>query len=338
MPNDVIFGRQTELLDVEAFLRDAEPGAASLAITGNAGIGKTTIWREGIRSAPAQGYRVLKAEPTESERLLSFSGLADLLRPLPVELLESLPAVQRDALEIALLRRDAGPEGASGQVVAAALLSLVRELAAEKSLLLAVDDAQWLDAATSDALSFVVRRVDDLPVRILLSVRVTAGRPLTFEQSLPLARRRDILVGALSTAAVHDVIKRELGRSLPRPLVVQIAATSGGNALYAVEIARELDRTGPPKPGMPLPVPDELVSLMRVRVSRLPAQTRAALLVAASLSQPTDGPRRARQPRRRGRGRNCRDRWSWQDQLHPSDPRVGRVRICSGAGTSSRAS
>ena len=48
----------------------------------------------------------------------------------------------------------------------------------------------------------------------------------------------------MSTAALHDVIARELGRSLTRPIVVQIAATSGGNPMYAVEIARELERTG----------------------------------------------------------------------------------------------
>jgi DNA-binding CsgD family transcriptional regulator len=235
------------------------------------------------------GYQVLAANPTGSETRLSFSGIADLLSSVSADVFERLPGVQRGALEIALLRRDVRPSGQSGRVVATALLSVLQALATMGRVLLAVDDAQWLDAASFEALSFAVRRTDELPVRTLVSVRVDGHRPPTFEQSLPIEQRHDIVLGPLTTAALHDVIKGELSRSLPRPLVVQIAITSGGNPMYAVEIARELGRTGIPSPGRPLRVPEELMTLVRARVSRMPARTRDALLVAACLSQPTVG-------------------------------------------------
>ncbi len=289
MPSDAAFGRQSELLKVQAFL-DGEPvAAAALAITGIAGIGKTTIWRHGVQQARSMGYQVLTGHPTGSETRLSFSGLADLLATVSADVFAALPGVQGEALEIALLRRDVRPSGQSGRVVATALLSVLQALAAKDRVLVAVDDAQWLDAASSDALSFAVRRLDELPVRTLVSVRVDGYRPSTFEQALPIGERNDIVLGPLSTAALHDVIKGELDQSLPRPLVVQIAVTSGGNPLYAVEIARELGRTGIPSPGTPLRVPEELMTLVRARVSRLPTRTRDALLMAASLSQPTVG-------------------------------------------------
>src|SRR4029079_5960926 len=83
----------------------------SLALTGHAGIGKTTLWREAVRLAADSGFTVLTARPTQAETQLSFSGLADLLRPLPDEAFAALPDVQRDALEVALLRRAASEPG-----------------------------------------------------------------------------------------------------------------------------------------------------------------------------------------------------------------------------------
>jgi DNA-binding CsgD family transcriptional regulator len=283
---DAAFGRSSELLKVQALLEDEPAAATALAITGIAGIGKTTVWREGVRVAHALGYTVLSARPTGSETGLSFGGLADLLQDVPDHIFDTLPAVQREGLDVALLRREAALPGQDGRVVATALLSVLRALAGTERVLLAVDDAQALDAATFEALSFAVRRLEDLPVRVLVSVRTDGSRPSTFDQSLPIERRHDLGLGPMSTAALHDVIQRELGRSLARPLVVQIAAKSGGSPMYAVEIARELERTGVPLPGAPLPVPDELRTLIRARVARLPAATRDALLLAASMSQP----------------------------------------------------
>jgi DNA-binding CsgD family transcriptional regulator/tetratricopeptide (TPR) repeat protein len=287
---DPPIGRLRELTQVEAFLDVVTAGnVRALAITGDAGIGKTTLWREGLRLARERGFRVLAARPTGVETRLSFSGLADLLRPLPETATDRLPNVQRDALNVALLRGADGGRGHSARAVATAVLSVLNDIAARGSLLVAVEDAQWLDAASADALSYAIRRLDDVPIGVLVSVRTDGSRPPTFEQALPAERRHDLELGPLSTAAIHDIIERELGRSFTRPVVVQIATGSGGNALYALEIAREVGRTGLPRPGRQLQPAEQLRALVRARIARLPASTRDALIVAAAMSQPRVG-------------------------------------------------
>ena len=202
----------------------------------------------------------------------------------------ALPGVQREALEIALLRRDVRPSGQSGRVVATALLSVLQALAAKDRVLLAVDDAQWLDAASSDALSFAVRRLDELPVRTLVSVRIDGYRPSTFEQALPIERAARRCFGP---AINRRPARRDQRRAGP------IIAASAGRPDRGYErrqsrctrwrLRASLGEPGIPSPGTPLRVPEELMTLVRARVSRLPTRTRDALLVAASLSQPTVG-------------------------------------------------
>lgn len=288
MTNNFPVGRQFELAKVRGFIDSvSRGGVGALAITGMTGIGKTTIWREGVRVARDAGFHVLLARPSGAETQLSFSGLGDLLEAVPAQIFESLPEVQREALDVALLRRTAPQSGFGARAVATALLSVLRHLAADLPVLVAVEDAQWLDAATTEALSFALRRLEDLPVGVLESFRAEGLRPSTFEQALPPEWRMELALGPLSTAAIHDVIQRELGRSLPRPVVVRIATVSAGNPMYAVEIAREIDRTGKAGGVTAVHVPDQLRILVRARVLRLPERTRDALLIAASSSQPT---------------------------------------------------
>lgn len=286
MPPEGPLGRDRELDEVEAFLDRAAAGLSALALTGPAGIGKTTAWREGVRRAEARGYLVLPARPGQAERSLSFAGLADLLGPVGREALDCLVPVQRHGLEVALLRAEPGPPPA-GRAVPAAVLSLLRHLAAARPVLLAVDDAQWLDGATAESLSFALRRLEPLPIGVLVSVRADGERPSTFDTVIPAERRLDVPVGPLSVAALHGILKRQLRHSLPRSTMVRLVMSCGGNPFYALEIARELERVGVPRPGEPLPVPGELQALVRSRMARLPERTKDALLVAACLSQPT---------------------------------------------------
>ena len=201
-------------------------------------------------------------------------------------MLLALPAQQRHALESALLRADVGDTPLDSRAVATGALSLLRELALSAPLLLAVDDAQWLDAASAAALGFAVRRLDGLPVGVLTTVRIEEDRPESFEQFLPRERRDELEIAGLGLAALHAVLKQQLGRVFPRPVLVRIAAASAGNPFYALEIGRELDRMGVPPVGAPLPVPREAKSLAQARLRRLPDQTFEALLAAASLSRP----------------------------------------------------
>ena len=285
MPDAGPVGRQAELSRVEAFLDDVPSGLRALTIAGPAGIGKTTVWEAGVRQAESRGWTVLSARPSGAEAQLSFAALADLLDPIDPAALDELPPIQRRAVDVAPLRADAGGQPLDRHAVSAGLLTLLRTFAGP--LLVAIDDAQWLDAATADVVAFALRRLAGRPVGVLVSVRDEGERAPTFERSLPSGTRDEIELDGLGVAALHAVLKREIGRSFPRPVLVRIVAATGGNPFYALEIARELEREGLPAAGARLPVPPEVRTLTRRRLARLPAETLEALLVAASLSRPT---------------------------------------------------
>jgi DNA-binding CsgD family transcriptional regulator len=277
-----VVGREAELAVVEAFLAETEGGARTLAIVGEPGIGKTTVWAEAVRRAEARGAFVLRAGPAEPEAKLSFAGLADLVSAVGPEQLVALPSPQRHALDVALLRAesDRPPER---RLVGTALLSLLRELAAVRELVLAIDDVQWLDPPSAAAVEFAVRRLRDEPVRIILSLRATHGDMLF--RIAPAERVQRVELGPLSVGVLHRIVAEGLGRTFPRPTLVRIAQASGGNPLYALEIGRLLDRAGGGDSGR-LPVPENLQALVTERVRSLPTATRAALLRCAALARP----------------------------------------------------
>ncbi len=279
-------GRDRELAEVDRFLERITSGPHGLALTGPAGIGKTTVWQEACRRAAASGCRVLVSRPSQSEAGFAFAALADLLAPVAPSEFDALPRVLRHAIDVALLRADA-TEAVDGRSIATALLELLRRLSGDRRLVVAVDDAQWLDTASADALAFAVRRLGGAPVGVLASVRVEGLRTPTFEQSMPAERRVEVHIGPLGVAALHEIVKRHLDVTVPRPTLVRVVTASGGNPFYAVEIARELVRAGLPAPGAKLPVPGSLKALVGTRVARLPQPTRDALLMAACMAQPT---------------------------------------------------
>ena len=280
-----VIGRDAELGEVEAFLDGAAAGHAVLAIVGEPGIGKTTVWDEAVTRARARGMRVLVARPAESEAKLSFAGLADLLSPIAPECFAVLPVPQRHALDVALLREEAGTRRVDGRAVATAACGLLADLAAQSPLMLAVDDAQWLDEATDTALRFALRRLQGAPLGVLCSVRGSGERPDTFESSLDADHRLELRLASLSLAAMHEVIDERLGGSLRRPALVKVVQHSAGNVFYAIEIAREWLRLGLDHAA--LPVPPSLHALVGARVARLPRRTRDALLLASALAVPT---------------------------------------------------
>src|SRR4051812_21563570 len=163
-----LVGRESELGAVETFLSSARPCA--LAIVGEPGIGKTTLWQKAVEEARAHGARLLIARPTESEARLAFTGLADLLADVPDELLARLPQPQRVGLDAALLRA-ASARPPERRVVGAGFLTLLRALVGESEVVCAIDDLQWLDASSAAAVEFALRRLAEEPVRGLFSVR-----------------------------------------------------------------------------------------------------------------------------------------------------------------------
>src|SRR5207244_400820 len=107
--------------------------------------------------------------------------------------------------------------------------------------------------------------------------------PATLDPLLRELRARRVRLGPLSLAALHEVLKGQLGRAFARPTLVRIERTSGGNPFFALELARALPEDAGPGP---LPVPDDLADLLRARLRRLPRSCRRALLTASALSQP----------------------------------------------------
>jgi predicted ATPase len=168
-----VVGRERELSLAEEFLDSAEEHFAVLVLEGEPGIGKTTVWREGIRRAEERSFLVLTCRPAETEAKLSLSALADLLEPVPEAAFSGLPKPQRRALDVALLRTDPGNAVADRRTVATAVRSLLSELASDAPVLLAVDDVQWLDTASAATLEFVLRRLRTERIGFLASRRLS---------------------------------------------------------------------------------------------------------------------------------------------------------------------
>ena len=259
-----------------------------MLIEGEAGIGKTSLWEECVALAEIRSGRVLRCRPAEAETKLSYTGLGDLLGPVADEELAGLVDVQRSALEMALLR--AGTErSADPRAISTGLVTLLTRLANEGPLVLAIDDVQWLDADSAQALEFAFRRLP--PSLALILARRTGGHspaPLGLERSLPAERLERFLLEPLSLAALREVLKRRLGTAFSRPTLVRLHELSGGNPLFGIEIGRELlRRGGAPGGGARLPVPETLQELVAARLEPVSPVAREILLVAAALSRPT---------------------------------------------------
>jgi DNA-binding CsgD family transcriptional regulator len=276
-----LVGREPELGAAGEFLAGLRAGPRGLVIEGEAGIGKTAVWRAALAEAEASGCRVLQCVAEQAEARLSFVGLTDLAADVADELLPALPAPQREALEVVLLR-GAG-RAPDPKAVGMGLRSLLVEAA---PVVVAIDDAQWLDPGTARALAFAIRRLAGHRVGILATLRVPGADALGLERALGTGFTR-ARVGPLGEAALRALIERRLGFAYTRPALLRIAQLSGGNPLFALEIARALGPAPALAAGAALPVPDSLRELVAGRVGALGRPARAALLAAAALSHPT---------------------------------------------------
>jgi tetratricopeptide (TPR) repeat protein/DNA-binding CsgD family transcriptional regulator len=214
-----------------------------------------------------------------------FAGVAD-------EELAGLPQPQRRSLAAALLRDDDPTAPNDQRTLSVAATGLLRHLAGSGArVLIAIDDAQWLDSSSAAIVTYAVRRLVDQPIGVLLSVRTGTGAPKSTEEllsSLPASRSARVDVGPMSLASLHQLFERRFGRSFPRVTLVRIEAASGGNPFYALEVARSLlTQDATVTPGASLPVPSTIGGLVAARIGALPPPTRPALLLAAASSEPT---------------------------------------------------
>jgi DNA-binding CsgD family transcriptional regulator len=297
-PAGGVLGRDSELGQIEAWLAPgAAPGPAGprlvLVIEGEPGIGKTTLWNEAAGRARGMGWHVLSCRPAASDAGLPHVGLADLLRRVPDDAFARLPAPQRRALGVALLREEAGGIDLDPRAVGTGLTALLELIEKDGPLMLAVDDAQWLDPASARALGFALRRLDDRQLRLVTAVRTEGpagqrtGAFATVQASVDRQAITRIEVGPLSVAAIHQMFARTLGSSFARPVLVRIHRAAGGNPFYALEIGREVQRLGVPPPSRPLPTPGDHRDLVLLRLQRLPLTTRDVLALVAAMGRPS---------------------------------------------------
>jgi len=239
--------RLAEWQRVREFAAGTRDSPAVLAVEGEAGAGKSTLWRAGVEAADS-GHRLLRSEPSEGEADLSFAGLSDLLTAVLPEVAADIPAPQREALEVALLLRPAGGEAPTAHAVGLAVLAALRACVSAGPVLVAVDDAQWLDEASLDALVFALRRLRAGSLSVLLAARSEApADPLTAGAPPPPHRWRELLA-ALPAAeeiglAPLDLwqIQNLLPATVTAAQVRQVARQSRGNPFWAIQIAAGLD-------------------------------------------------------------------------------------------------
>ena len=163
-----IVGREAELTVLDRLL-GPEGSAQVLVLTGGPGIGKTTLWDAAVELGRERGRRVLAARASGADTRLSFATLIDLFDGIGDAELSALPPPQRRALEVALYRAEPTDTPPEPHAIALGVLNVLRSLAPHQPLLVAVDDVQWLDRASEDALAFAARRLGAEPVSFLLA-------------------------------------------------------------------------------------------------------------------------------------------------------------------------
>lgn len=234
-----LVGRDPELDRVRAWLELLGRGPAALLIRGEAGIGKSTLWNAAISAARGAGARVLVSRPVEAELRLGYAALGDLLGEVAEPLLGELTDPLAHALSVAL-SLGAEPESGDPLLVGRATLALLGRLARDGPLVIAIDDAQWLDPASARALGFAARRLHDLLVSFAVTFRDGFGEPLGLEEALG-DRAVAIHLAGLGLGPMGDLLRARVDPDVPRHRLRGIHARSGGNPFFAQQLAQAPD-------------------------------------------------------------------------------------------------
>ena len=234
-----LIGREPVLERARAWVGLLASGSSGLRITGEPGIGKTSVWSAATELAAASGVRVLAARPVQAELPLGHAGLGDILGPVAAEVLPHLPEPQSRALATAL-SLDVEPEPGDPLLVGRATVSALRLLAGRSRIVIAVDDVQWLDLASVRALAFAVRRVHDLPVGFVVTLRSGHPDPLGMADAFG-DHLVEIALAGLSLGALSHMLRSRSDPDIARHSLVRIHTLSAGNPFFAIQLARAGD-------------------------------------------------------------------------------------------------
>src|SRR3954468_6505424 len=268
----MLHGRRDECAVLERLLEGARVGHSGvLVLKGEPGVGKTALLEYALGSA--SDLRWIRAAGVESEMELAFAALHQLCVPL-LDRLDRLPGPQHDALTTAFgLSEGAVPDRF---FVGLATLGLLSEAAEERPLVCVVDDAQWLDRASAQALAFVGRRLRAEPVVMLFGAR---------EPSEEFAGLPKLVVGGLGDRAARDLLASVIPGRLDERVADQIVAETRGNPLALLELPRDLSAAqlagGFGLPGA-VSLAGRIEESFQRRLQTLPEDTQRLLLVAAA--------------------------------------------------------
>ena len=267
-----LVGRARERCLLGGLVESVEGGGAAVVIAGEAGVGKTALLTHVAGMASERGLLVLKGRGEESEAVLAFAALADLLRPSREKFAE-LPRAQRQALEVCLAL-STGP-AASPLAACAGALGVLASAADEQPLVVLVDDFQWVDAESRQVLLFAARRLAAEPIVMLFAVRDEPGAQPP-GRGLPVLR-----IGGLSVAECAE-LARELGAGISGPALRSLVELTGGNPLAVLEnLAGAASGTGGFEPAR-LTLGATLEHAWGRVFDDLPEDTRHALFVVAT--------------------------------------------------------
>ena len=271
-----VLGRETELGRIGWLLEDARSGRSGvLALIGEPGIGKSVLLEWACEHST--GMRLLRARGVQSEAHIPFAGLADLLRPALV-LLDRLPGPQAEALQGALALVPSRSEDRFA--IGSATLSLLVALAEAGPVMVAVDDAHWIDGSSADALAFAFRRLVADSVAVLMTARAGEASLLT-----ATALDRIELVG-LDLPAAHELVTAVAG-PVSEHLMSSLHRDTGGNPLALVEAAHQVEflrHHSPLETPLPLLTSVSQIYLDRIRSLSQPSATVVLLAASSDLS------------------------------------------------------
>jgi DNA-binding CsgD family transcriptional regulator len=269
-----LLGRRTECAALDELVASVRAGPSrALVLRGEAGVGKSALLEYLMQHA--SGCGIAQAAGVESEMELAYAGLQQLCAPF-LDRLERLPGPQRDALGTAFGLRDG--DAPDRFLVGLAVLSLVSEIAERRPQVCVVDDAQWLDAASAQALAFVARRLGAESVGLVFAVREQGGE--RHFVGLP-----ELIVGGLGDREARELLAKVVAGPIDERVRDRIVAETRGNPLALLELPR--GRTpaelagGFRLPDGP-PVPGRIEQSFRERLAPLPPLTRLLLLLAAA--------------------------------------------------------
>ena len=267
--------REAEVALLHAAIDNLPQRGSAVVIRGDPGIGKTSLLDAAEHRARRRGMRVLKATGVQSEADLAFSGLHQLLAPIMAD--RPRPRHAGDALDAAFGLVDAAV--ADQYLVGQATLDLLADTAGRTPLLVICEDAQWLDPPTLVAVSFVSRRIGSEPIAVVAAVR--DGYPGVLDQ----AEMAELRPGPLDDEASQRLLdERRLG--LSQHARRRVMRTASGNPLALIELPDEPVPTADQGLWQPhteaMSLTARLERAFAAQQARLPLQTRAVLLVAAT--------------------------------------------------------